>query len=54
MQRGARDDTLVEEPNHTHDLPARYALGLGAAGLPLYAIMRLRRRVDPSTGVLRQ
>jgi APA family basic amino acid/polyamine antiporter len=34
--------------------PFVYALGLIAAGLPLYAIMRLRRRVDPSTGALRQ
>jgi APA family basic amino acid/polyamine antiporter len=34
--------------------PFVYALGLIAAGLPLYALMRLRRRADPSTGVLRQ
>jgi APA family basic amino acid/polyamine antiporter len=32
--------------------PFLYALGLGAAGLPLYAFMRLRRRAAPSTGVM--
>ena len=29
----------------------RYALGLIAMGLPLYALMRLRRRADPAAGV---
>jgi APA family basic amino acid/polyamine antiporter len=32
--------------------PFVYALGLIAAGLPLYALMRLRRRADPSAKVL--
>ncbi|HKR75863.1 MAG TPA: amino acid permease [Rhodanobacter sp.] len=32
--------------------PLLYALGLGVAGLPLYALMRLRHRADPSVGVL--
>ncbi len=32
--------------------PFLYALGLIAAGLPLYALMRLRRRAAPSTEVI--
>jgi APA family basic amino acid/polyamine antiporter len=32
--------------------PFLYALGLVAAGLPLYVLMRLRRRASPSAGVL--
>lgn len=32
--------------------PSVYALGLIAAGLPLYALMRLRRRADSATEVL--
>ena len=32
--------------------PALIAPGLIAAGLPLYALMRLRRRADPSAKVL--
>ena len=31
--------------------PFLYALGLIAVGLPLYALMRLRRRADPAAGV---
>jgi APA family basic amino acid/polyamine antiporter len=34
--------------------PFLYALGLIAAGLPLYALMRLRRRAGPSVGILPQ